>query len=282
MPSPFPGMDPYLEDHWRDVHTRLVIYISDAIQELLPPSLRARVEERVVLETPEGIADEGRYPDVRVVEYRPNGARPRQSNGTAVAEPIVLVAETEPLTEPYLEIIDVGSGNKVVTILEVLSPTNKTPGAGMSAYRRKQRELCDSDTSLVEIDVLRGGDHVLAIPLPLIPKQQRTPYMVCVRRAWVKGMAEVYPMPLGQPLPKIKVPLRQSDADLVLDLQPLIEQCYRRGGYDGTIDYKKDPALSFSEREAEWAYQLLRQAGLRSSPPGKSKRKRPPKPPGEA
>jgi hypothetical protein len=280
MPSPFPGMDPYLEDHWRDVHARLIIYMSDALQESLPSSLRARVEERVVLETPEGTAEEERYPDVRVVEFRPEGARPRQANGTAVAEPILLVAETEPLTEPYIEIIDIGSGNKVVTILEVLSPTNKTPGVGMMAYRRKQREVCHADTSLVEIDLLRGGQHVLAIPLKFIPAEQRTPCMACVRRAWIKGVAEVYPMPLAQPLPKIKVPLRQSDADVVLDLQPLLEQCYRRGGYDGTIDYKKDPDIPFSEAEARWADQLLRRAGLRTTPPGKGKRRRPPKPPG--
>jgi hypothetical protein len=276
MPSPFPGMDPYLEDHWRDVHTSLVIYIRDALQDVMPSSLRARVEERVVLETPEGLSEEERYPDVRVVEFRPQRERPRQASGTAVAEPIVLAAETEPLTEPYLEIIDIGSGNKVVTILEVLSPTNKTPGLGMLGYQRKQREVCNSDTSLVEIDLLRGGQHVLAIPLKMVPREQRTPYMACVRRAWVKGVAEVYPMPLAQPLPKIKVPLRHSDADAVLDLQPLLEQCYRRGGYDGTIDYKKDPDLPFNDQEAEWANQLLRQAGLRPTPPGKGKRKRPP------
>jgi hypothetical protein len=272
-------MGPYLEDHWRDVHTRLIIYISDALQDVMPSSLRARVEERVVLETQEGLADEGRFPDVRVVEFRPQGARPRQANGTSVAEPIILAAETEPLTEPYLEIIDVGSGNKVVTILEVLSPTNKTPGAAMSAYRRKQHEVCHSDTSLVEIDLLRGGQHVLAVPLKVIPAEQRTSYMVCVRRSWGQGMAEVYPMPLAQPLPKIKVPLRQSDADVVLELQPLIEQCYRRGGYDGTIDYKKDPDMAFAEAEAAWADQVLRKTGLRTAPPGKGKRRRPPRPP---
>src|SRR5436309_2366372 len=106
MPSPFPGMDPYLEDHWRDVHTSLVIYIRDALQEVMPASLRSRVEERVVFETPQGLAEEDRYPDVRVVEFHPQGPRPRQADGTAVAEPILLEAETEPLTEPYIEIID--------------------------------------------------------------------------------------------------------------------------------------------------------------------------------
>jgi hypothetical protein len=274
-------MDPYLEDRWRDVHASLAIYIRDTLQEVLPASLRARVEDRVVLETPEGLFPEDRCPDVRVVEFRPEPARPRLADGAVAAEPIILAAETEPLTEPYIEIIDFGSGNKVVTIVEILSPTNKTPGPGMIAYQRKQREVVDSDTSLVEIDLLRGGQHVLAIPLKLIPAEKRTPYMVCVRRAWVKGMAEVYPMPLSQPLAKIKIPLRQSDSDAVLDLQPLLEQCYRRGGYDGTIDYNKNPDLTFNEAEAEWADQVLRKAGLRTKPLRKGKRKRPPKPPSE-
>ena len=282
MPSPFPGIDPYLEDHWRDVHTRLMVYICDALQEHLPTSLRARVGERVVLETPEGLSKDDRYPDVPVIEFRPESGRPRQANGTAVAEPVVLVAEKEPLTENYIEIIDISSGNKVVTIVEVLSRTNKTPGVGKMEYTRKQREICNSDTSLVEIDLLRGGEHVLAIPLEQIPDELRTRFMVCVRRAWVKGMAEVYPISLSQPLPSIRIPLRQKDNDVVLALQPLIEQSYRYGGYDGTIDYNKAPDLPFSESEGKWADPLLRKTGLRTGPPRKSKRKRPPRPPSKS
>jgi hypothetical protein len=205
---------------------------------------------------------------VRIIEYNPEvGEGPRRSVGVAVAEPILLEAESEPLTETYLEIIDVESGNKVVTMIEVLSPTNKSPGAGLRDYRAKQREVCDSATSLVEIDLLRAGQHVLAIPLKRIPVEHRTPYLSCVRRAWVKGMAEVYPMPLAHPLPTIKVPLREDDDDGLLPLQPLIELCYRRGGYDGTIDYKKGPAVPFANGEAQWAHELLRAAGWRSGPP---------------
>lgn len=279
MPSPFPGMDPYLESHWRDVHSRLIVYLADAIQDGLPSALRARIEERVVMELPD-VDDPGRYPDVRVVEYLPDAVpvRPRLSLGTAVAEPILLETAREHLTETFIEIIDVESGNKVVTVIEVLSPTNKTPGEGMKSYQSKQHEVCDSDTSLVEIDLLRGGEHVLAIPLQHIPSDQRTPYMICVRRAWVKGMAEVYPMPLPHPLPAIKIPLRQTDEDVVIALQPLVELCYRRGGYEGTINYNQDPRVPFAGWEAEWADRLLREAGRRTTPPAKGKRKRPKKP----
>ncbi|MGH7222552.1 MAG: DUF4058 family protein, partial [Gemmataceae bacterium] len=89
MPSPFPGMDPYLEAHWRDVHARLIIYASDALQSVLPHGLRVRVEESVLLETPQGLGDHPLYPDVRVVEYtsrRETAAQPEK--GIAVAEPL--------------------------------------------------------------------------------------------------------------------------------------------------------------------------------------------------
>src|SRR5437588_11390595 len=118
MPSPFPGMDPYLEAHWRDVHQRLVIYACDALQENLPPELRARVEERVVLERPEGIGN-GLYPDVRIIERHPSNEPAPAGQGVATAEPLIVAAQSEPLTEGYIEVIDAGSGNKVVTAIEV-------------------------------------------------------------------------------------------------------------------------------------------------------------------
>src|SRR5207302_9736204 len=107
MPSPFPGMDPYLEAHWRDVHASLIIYARDALQGVLPSSLRARVEERVLLETPTGLRDHPLFPDVRVVEYRPElkrGVEARPEGGVAVAEPLLVETDTETETETFLEI----------------------------------------------------------------------------------------------------------------------------------------------------------------------------------
>jgi hypothetical protein len=279
MPSPFPGMDPYLESHWRDVHASLIIYIRDALQAALPAELRARVEERVVLEGPEGLDTHPFFPDLRVIEQRPQ--RPGSAKATAVvatAEPYLVEAEREPLTEGYIEIIDAGSGNRVVTIIEVLSPTNKLPGDGRQEYLRKQREICRSETNLVEIDLLRAGQHVAAVPLENVHPRLRTHYLVCVRRATVRSKAEFYPMFLSEKLPTVKVPLRPSDADVPLDLQALIEQCYRNGRYEGDLDYRRDPEPPWNKPEAEWADELLRSKGLRPAAPPK-KKKRPRKPP---
>jgi hypothetical protein len=275
MPSPFPGMDPYLEASWGDVHSSLVIYARDALQKVLPSSLRARVERRVVQRTDEEISI--LIPDVQVVERREDPYRSSEPGATAVAEPLILDVEIEPLHEKYIEIRDVSSGNKVVTHVEFLSPTNKIPGESRDKYQTKQRDVCKSDVNLVEVDLVRTGKHVAAVPLVLIPPERRTPYLVCVRRATARSKAEVYPVPLDRPLPAIKIPLRPTDPDVVLALQPLIEQCY--AGYEGDVDYNQTPVPPLTGPDAEWADALLREKGLRTSPPpgGKPKRKKPPK-----
>ncbi len=222
MPSPFPGMDPYLEAHWRDVHASLIIYTRDALQGILPGSLRARVEESVLLETPKGLGDHPLFPDVRVVEYTSKrGLTTSAAAGVAVAEPLLVETEDEPPTETYLEIIDRESGNRVVTVIELLSPSNKSPGPNREQYLRKQSKVCSSDANLVEIDLNRFGTHTLAFPIDHLKPGYRTAYMACVRRVTQRGIAEVYPMPLWERLPVVKIPLRPDDTDVPLDLQAL-------------------------------------------------------------
>jgi hypothetical protein len=267
-------MDPYLEAHWRDIHARLVIYAGDALQGVLPGGLRARVEERVLLETPKGLGDHPLFPDVRVVEYasKRRGLGTRPAAGTAVAEPLVVPVEPESITEPFLEIIDPESGSRVVTVIEFLSPSDKSPGPNREQYLRKQQEVCSSDANLVEIDLNRFGAHTLAFPLEHVKPQGRTPYMSCVRRATRRGQAEVYPMPLWERLPVVHVPLRPDDDDVGLDLQPLVEQCYRNGAYEGTLDYAADPDPPLFGADKDWADARLRKMGLRA----RKYRKKPP------
>jgi hypothetical protein len=256
-------MDPYLEAHWRDVHASLIIYARDALQGVLPGALRARVEERVLLETPTGLGDHPLYPDVRVVEYTSKrGLERRPDLALAVAGPLLVDTEPESSTETFLEIIDRESGNRVVTVIEFLSPSNKSPGPNREQYRRKQSEICSSDANLVEIDLNRFGTHTLAFPLEHIKPQGRTFYMACVRRASRRGVAEVYPMALWERLRVVKIPLRPDDADVPLDLQALVEQCYRNGAYEGTLNYAIDPDPPLIGADEEWADEFLFQKGL--------------------
>jgi hypothetical protein len=104
---------------------------------------------------------------------------------------------------------------------------------------------------------------VLAVPPQLIPPAHRTPYQVCVSRGWQPQRAEIYAVPLRERLPSIKIPLRETDADVPLDLQALIDQCYRNGGYDDDLDYKVDPEPRLDPDDARWADELLRGQGRR-------------------
>src|SRR3954451_16546804 len=171
MKSPFPGMDPYLEGYWGDVHTSLMVYASKQINTRLPDELVARVREARGQEV-EGEAWCTVYPDVRVVEER--GTWPSESRQETavidVAEPCVLLLEDEPRTERHIEIIDTSDGGTVVTAIEVLSSANKVGRAGRKAYKRKQREFLDAGVNLVEIDLIREGEFVMAAPEDHIPR----------------------------------------------------------------------------------------------------------------
>jgi Protein of unknown function (DUF4058) len=273
MKSPFPGMDPYLERHWGDVHQALVTYIRDQLQASLPDDLRARMQERSDLETPDCRHEYD--PDVRVVE-RPR--RPSAGGGTAIAEsssingaengaptpaqPIVIHLDAEPVTDGYIEIIDVKSGRRVITAIEVLSPANKHAGEGQRLFLQKRDDMKRAGVNTVEIDLLRGGDRVLMVPAEQIPPSHRTDYQVCVWCAAQPGSALVYKASLREPLPVIPIPLRPTDPDALLDIQAVVDQCYRNGGYDD-IDYTDEPEPRLKKADAAWADALLRQQGRR-------------------
>ena len=257
MPSPFPGMDPYLEKHWGDVHASLVTYARNQLQKVLPKDLRARVEERVVIS---GLSRAPRslYPDVRVIETE--GKRRRAAKGAAsvaIAEPVVIELPDEPETQTFVEIRDLSAESRVVTVLEVLSPSNKKPSDGQEQYLRKQLELLQARVSLVELDLLREGDWIVALPLDAVKPKLRTTYRVVVRRGWQRFQADYYPIPLTDRLPTVRVPLRPTDPEVPLDLQSLIDQCYEDGAYDD-IDYQSDLEPPLSGTIADWAAKLLR------------------------
>jgi hypothetical protein len=256
-------MDPYLEEHWRDVHHSFLTYARDDLQAQLPGDLRARLEERVYVE-PEFGPSRGIYPDVHVVEHPGRGGAVAVAEDVQLAEPLIIPLESEPITEGYIEIIDVGSGNRVVTAIELLSDANKSTGEGRELYRKKQRECVQAGVSLVEIDLLRSGQRVLAVPEIRVPPSHRTTYQVCVTRCWPSKSFEVYRAPLREPLPTIRVPLRQSDPDVVLQLQSLIDRCYHNGRYDD-IDYRADPNPPLPPEDASWTAELLTAKALRVS-----------------
>lgn len=259
--SPFPGMNPWLEGHWRDMHTRLMVYIGDALQEELPPDLVAQVEESVTIQR----EFEDRTlvaPDVSVVEkseFSPLASGSAGTSATAVAVPLVVSLDR---VERHIEIVDTTSDARVVTVVEVLSPSNKLPGADRNRYLSKQQTYIESNVNLVEIDLIRAGDFVVAASPASLPPAYLEPYIVSVRRAEKPDEAEVYHLPLWQPLSTIRVPLRPTDPDAMLDLQRMLDTCFTRGRYDRKIDYAVEPYPRLSEADREWAHRLLDEAGL--------------------
>lgn len=263
MKSPFPGMDPYLEAHWGDIHTRLMVYASNQLNAQLPNDLQARVEESLAVQEDEEWSRTV-YADVRVVE-EPDVAPGDGGVATAVltvAEPVLVVVTDDQRTQRHLEIVDASDGGRVVTAIEILSPANKLSADGQLAYIRKQREYLDAHINLVEIDLIRGGNFVLAVPEDRLPATCRTPYLVCTRRATRPHVAELYPLPLRQILSNLPIPLRPSDKDVVLQLQPLLDACYRDGRYH-RLNYRLDPTPRLGEADARWLDEVLRASGLR-------------------
>jgi hypothetical protein len=256
-------MDPYLEQYWLDVHARLILYACDQLEEQLPDSLIARVEERVVFETEES-ADRWVYPDVRIMEDTSRASRATAvASQPSVVEPVIVAFHSEPATETFVRIVDPAAGYRLVTVIEILSQANKLPGKGQTEYRRKQEQLREAAVSLVEIDLLRRGHRVLALPVSRIPPRVRTTYQACVWRASKPDQFEVYPVPLRRRLPTLNIPLREQDQDIRLDLQTVVDQAYRKGRYRTTINYLEpcDPPLAGTD--AKWARGMLKKAKKR-------------------
>jgi hypothetical protein len=266
MPSPFPGMDPWLEHPavFPDFHTRLLTGFSEALNAVLPPPFFAALSTRVWLEESERRVE----PDVDVL--RPPEATPSAGAATVLlpaTELLEIVAERAPdeeMTETVVEIHAAG-GERLVTSVEMLSISNKTPGSGgRDLFRAKQQELLVSGVHLVEIDLLRGGTHATLIPERML-RERAGPfdYHVCIHRVERRNAYQVAPIRLPQRLPVIPVPLTAEVPDVTVDLQALFDRCYDVGLYGRRVRYREwQPIPPLSEEQARWAEQVLRERGV--------------------
>lgn len=260
MTMPFPGMDPYLEHPvlWEGVHARLIVVLANQLQPRLDPRYVASVEERVFIEGPQR-----RIPDVWVQKL------PDAAGGLAVAESaadtaVVLEVDNLEIHETRIEILDAYNGMRLVTMIEVVSPTNKAAGPGRDSYCDKQREALSRDCHFVEIDLLRRGRHVLSIPEWRTAEIRPYDSLVCISRYPHRNRFELYPKQLRDRLPRIYIPLAEPDPDVVLDIQAALEQVYSDGRYIRRIRYDEpcDPRLAPDDQawaNERWAaYQATR------------------------
>jgi hypothetical protein len=277
MPSPFPGMDPHLEHpaRWPGVHMSLIAALQAALNDRLPPDLYAAIEQGMyVAEDPEGKLLG--IPDSAVIALREPQSSPykihaeRVGTGRRTGPPERGALEVELPVPPlarvaHLEVREAGA-HQVVTVVELLSPTNKLRGDGRRQYEGKRLETLNSRVSFVEIDLLRAGR-----PMPVwrngrpLPRRSRGDYRILVSRGHERPRARLYTFTVRDPIPVFRFPLRLEDTEAgvesEVDLRPLLDEVYERGRYQVRVNYRVEADPPLDAADAAWAEGLLQAVG---------------------
>ncbi len=255
MPSPFPGMDPYIESqNWKGFHSSFVGMLGEMLVPQVAPRYIVQVEDYVYLARDDEESDRLLEPDLAVLEAVEAPAMPPGNSAAAVS---TLAPSLHRLHVPrryrqkFLSIRDRQSRN-VATVIELLSPTNKTPGDGYSEYLVKRYNVSYTTAHLVEIDLLRGG-HRLSTREPLEPAD----FYAYVSRTAEASTIEVYHWSLKDRLPVIPIPLSKGDADVPLDLQAALNTTYDRWGYKYALNYQLAVEPPLESVVADWVRTVL-------------------------
>jgi Protein of unknown function (DUF4058) len=259
MSCPFPGIDPYLESQhfWEDVQPSFLTYSRDVLNEILPRDYVAQLAKRIRLVELSHRAAKVVRPDIAVVEGSTKPSRrvtqqPKQA-GVLTLDPVTIplpTVETE-VSEVWIEIRR-GSSRTPVTVIELLSPTNKT-GDGFVEYKLKRRSLIRQKIHLVELDLLLGGRR-----LPMDRPLPSGDYFAFVSRSQRRPDSEVYAWSLHDCLPSIPIPLLAGNPDVVLDLAAVFGTTYERGRYARLIDYAAPPSVLRKPDDRAWAEKQAR------------------------
>lgn len=265
MPSPFPGMDPYLEhpEFFPDLHDSFIVYLREFLQPRLPEPYFATTRARVWVE----YTDRSIIPDLNLSRTDQPSKVPARETGLRGAVAVGVRPITVPndeMREAFLEIRTVQGNHQLVTAVELLSLSNKTPGdSGRGLYLEKQTELHSSQVNTVEIDLLRGGRHTTLARLEeVVAAVGPFDYHVCIRKMDDLERTHVYPIRLNQPLPEITIPLLPGDGGVTVDLQAVFDRCYDAGPYRRAEPYRQAPEPPLTPEQADWTAKLLRDRGL--------------------
>ncbi len=267
MSSPFPGMNPYLEnpDLWSEVHHRLITAIADDISSHLSEKYRVAIEKRTYRLDSEDSLLIG-IPDVAIFKAKKTDKKSDLSSGKTA---VMTLPETEnksvtvtlplplEIREGYLEIREVATGN-VVTVIEVLSPTNKRTKEGRNAYLEKRQQILGSYTNLVEIDLIRIGEK-----MPILTNIPDTDYGILVVRYYRLPSAQLFAFTVRETIPNFPIPLQENEEEIEVNLQDIFLGIYERARFDLTLDYNQNPVPDLSVKHREWMDILLREQGRR-------------------
>jgi hypothetical protein len=265
MKSPFPGMDPYIEAAglWEDFHHNLITDVQRSLARVAPSRYLVRTGERsyLVLVEENGKDTHPFLPDVSITTPRTRKKGAKKASGTAV---IASVPDSETMLmrafiaeehrETFVEIYEATPEQRLVTSIEILSPTNKRPNTpGRELYLRKRQSHLLGEANLVEIDLLRGGER-----MPMLDAWPSSPYTLLVARAGKPQLCRVWPAFFDSALPTIAVPLLKPDPELPLSLQPLVEGIYALSRYAQSIDYHKPLSPPLKTEMQNWLQEQLR------------------------
>ena len=254
MAGPFPGIDPYVEcqGNWPDFHSRLIVEASNALGIQLPDEYVPRVDERIEVVGFNALDEASYRPDILIAREQSavKTGRPLTRVSHKIKPVLIDISDEdlEELRHTWLEIHRL-PGMELVTVIEVLSPTNKS-GIGRAEYLEKRKEFHSRKINLVEIDLLLGGHRV-----PMKKPLRRGHYFTIIARGANLPTAEVYSWTLRDPVPSIPIPLRPPDTDVFLDLQELVTRVYDLGRYSRTLhhDQPLPQTLALHPKDRAWA-----------------------------
>jgi hypothetical protein len=252
MPHPFPGMNPWLEQPalWRNVHASLIIELRNLLAPLLEPRYFVDVETHTYLAIAPDMPLRNRFPDVTILDVggirRPSGALVEATLPIEIDLPL-----PEAYEEAYLAIRLLPEG-EVVTVIELLSHTNKRPGKDRESYLEKREAFLSAEINFVEIDLLRAWP-----PMPYTERATPSAYRIFVHRMDHPRKAYLYPCTVRQPIPIFSLPLLPDDEEPRIDLGRLLHEVYDRARYRLIIDYTKPTEPPLNEADRVWAAELL-------------------------
>jgi hypothetical protein len=259
MPSPFPGMDPYIEamNRWADFHQEFLVQCRAQLNERLPENYAATLGERIEMIEDREFDRRQRSvgPDVTILHDPGTVARPaKETLPVGMLEPTTLANDIEyfdPPKQVYVEITYLPD-DRVVTDIELLSPSNKRRGSrDRAAYLAKRQNLIIHEVNLVEIGLLVGGERMpMRDPLPAAD------YFVLITQGPQWGQSDVYSWSVRDPLPTIPIPLKPEDGTVPLELAPAFAQTYDHGRYGRLLRYGRPLPSGLSNADQVWAQGL--------------------------
>jgi hypothetical protein len=243
-------MDPYLEqsDVWQDFHQSFLIHGRDTLSAQVGPNYLVKVEVRLILH--ERSAEERRFVGIADVGVAATDERKTPAVAAMLAAPMSLHLPAVVVEKHLsLEIRD-RRNRRVIAVLELLSPSNKTPGADRDDYMAKRRQVLSGQTHLVEIDLRRGGLR------PNPPGLPPCDYYALVSRYEDRPAVGFWPIGLRERLPNLPIPLAESDAPVHLDLKAVLDRTYDLAGY-GKFIYQETPEPPLSAEDERWARAII-------------------------